>query len=107
MPIRPPQHRPAWHKGRAAKKKESDAKRGTAHERGYGHKWKLARDSFLRRNPLCVYCARDDRVEPATVVDHIIPHKGDMQLFWDKGNWQSLCKTHHDKKTMKEGSFGQ
>lgn len=27
----------------------------------------------------------------ATLVDHVIPHKGDQSLFWDKANWQSAC----------------
>jgi predicted kinase len=41
------------------------------------------------------------------VVDHIIPHKGDYELFWDEGNWQTLCKRCHDVKTATEdGGFG-
>ncbi|WP_197457685.1 HNH endonuclease signature motif containing protein, partial [Snodgrassella sp. CFCC 13594] len=32
----------------------------------------------------------------ATVVDHIKPHCGDMKLFWNRNNWQSLCKGCHD-----------
>ncbi len=44
----------------------------------------------------------------ATVVDHIVPHKGDQQLFWDTRNWQSMSKPCHDKKTAKEdGGFGR
>ena len=44
---------------------------------------------------------------PATVVDHIIPHKGDMDIFWDEDNWQPLCKRCHDQKTATEnGGFG-
>ena len=38
----------------------------------------------------------------ATVVDHIIPHRGDQKLFWDQNNWQALCKSCHDKKTLTE-----
>ena len=42
------------------------------------------------------------------VVDHIIPHKGDKVLFWDRSNWQPLCKTCHDTKTAREdGGFGR
>lgn len=59
-------------------------------------------------HPLCVHCLKQGRTEAATVVDHIIPHCGDMVLFWDSANnWQSLCKTHHDVKTASEdGGFG-
>jgi 5-methylcytosine-specific restriction protein A len=42
---------------------------------------------------------------PATVVDHIVPHRGNQKLFWDRKNWQSLCKTHHDRKTAQESGF--
>jgi len=37
----------------------------------------------------------------AMIVDHIIPHKGDMDLFWNKANWQSLCERHHNIKSAK------
>ena len=33
------------------------------------------------------------------VIDHIIPHRGDPILFWDRSNWQPLCKDCHDHKT--------
>jgi 5-methylcytosine-specific restriction protein A len=43
----------------------------------------------------------------ATDVDHIVPHKNDMTLFWDKANWQSLCGPCHSTKTAGEdGGFG-
>jgi 5-methylcytosine-specific restriction endonuclease McrA len=29
------------------------------------------------------------------VVDHIQPHRGDQRLFWDRRNWQPLCRTCH------------
>jgi 5-methylcytosine-specific restriction protein A len=38
------------------------------------------------------------------VVDHIVPHRGREQLFWDESNWQALCKPCHDKKTGEEDS---
>lgn len=33
----------------------------------------------------------------ATIVDHIVPHKGDLVLFHDPENLQSLCKPCHDR----------
>ncbi|WP_196941894.1 hypothetical protein [Pseudooceanicola algae] len=30
------------------------------------------------------------------MTDHIVPHKGDQRLFWDKNNWQPCCAWHHD-----------
>ena len=83
----------------AAIAKKSDAKRGHAAARGYNHKWAKARETFLKRNPLCVECEKVGRAVPATVVDHIEPHHGDSNLFWNTANWQSLCRVHHDQKT--------
>ena len=73
--------------------------RGGAASRGYDRKWRDARASFLRHNPLCVQCFSDGKLKPATVVDHIVPHRGDPDLFWNQRNWQPLCKSCHDKKT--------
>ncbi|MFZ6801939.1 HNH endonuclease [Undibacterium sp. Di24W] len=89
-------------------RKRTDDRRGSAADRGYGGRWQKARLTFLSRKPLCVECAKADRVELATIVDHVIPHKGDQDLFWDTSNWQSLCKKHHDQKTAREdGGFGR
>lgn len=76
-----------------------DSRRESASKRGYDHRWKKARHEFLVRNPLCKTCLRNGRVEPATDVDHVIPHRGDQKLFWDIQNWQSLCHSCHSKKT--------
>lgn len=103
MPKAPPVFRPAGYNP-TQQKNEKDRWRESASKRGYNSKWRKARLSFLRKNPLCVRCKADDRVMPADVVDHIVPHKGDKGLFWDKDNWQALCKTCHDRKTATEDS---
>jgi 5-methylcytosine-specific restriction protein A len=79
-------------------------KRKTA-ARGYGGRWQRAREFFLRKHPLCVMCQAQGRIEIATVVDHIKPHQGDQVLFWNRDNWQPLCKPHHDsdKKLIEHG----
>jgi 5-methylcytosine-specific restriction protein A len=77
-----------------------DEHRENASRRGYGSKWQKARAGYLRRNPLCVECLQGNMTVPATIVDHVIPHRGDYGLFWDRANWQSLCKFHHDRKTV-------
>jgi 5-methylcytosine-specific restriction enzyme A len=85
-----------------------DARRGTAHSRGYDANWRRARTRYLAEHPLCTACYKSGRVVIATVVDHIRAHKGDRLLFWDQDNWQSLCKQHHDQKTAKEdGAWGR
>jgi 5-methylcytosine-specific restriction protein A len=64
--------------------------------------WVNLRISFLRDNPLCIECLNDGIYKMAKIVDHIIPHKGDTETFFDLRNLQSLCKKHHDKKTYLE-----
>ncbi|WP_366923858.1 HNH endonuclease [Metallumcola ferriviriculae] len=76
--------------------------RPSARERGYGNRWRKASKRFLKVNPLCKYCEKEGKLTPATVVDHIQPHRGDKTLFWDENNWQPLCKKCHDRKTMTE-----
>ena len=76
-----------------------DRLRGSATERGYDAKWRRARKRFLQRHPLCANCLSQGVLTPATVVDHIVPHRGDHRLFWDEQNWQPLCKVCHDRKT--------
>lgn len=76
-------------------------RRKTAAQRGYGGRWQRARALYLARQPLCVTCLEVNRVTPATVVDHIVPHRGDQVLFWDQDNWQALCKLCHDRKTAR------
>ena len=68
-------------------------------------RWRRARAAFLRLNPFCRWpgCGK-----LATIVDHIVPRStartdAELQLLtWDRGNWQGLCKPHHDEKTRGE-----
>ncbi|WP_035430878.1 HNH endonuclease [Bacillus sp. UNC322MFChir4.1] len=84
-------------------KQQYEKDRGSAAQRGYGARWRKARAYFLSHNPICVRCG-----DIATIVDHIIPHKGNYQLFWDKKNWQPLCVSCHSRKTVQEdGGFGR
>jgi 5-methylcytosine-specific restriction protein A len=61
------------------------------------HKWRTERDKYLKDNPTCIGCGAD-----ADTVDHIRSHRGDLELFWDKDNWQSLCADCHNRKTWAE-----
>lgn len=75
--------------------------------RGYGSRWQKARKLFLEAHPLCVECLKSGRYVKATVVDHIVPHRGEQKLFWDQNNWQALCKSCHDHKTMTDDRLQQ
>lgn len=57
------------------------------------------RQQVLREEPLCRECLKEGVVQPTTQVDHIRDHCGNEDLFFDRGNLQGLCATHHSRKT--------
>jgi 5-methylcytosine-specific restriction protein A len=83
-------------------RREIDDRRGSAASRGYGKRWDKAAKLFRQLHPLCAMCSTVPHPVASKEVDHIIPHKGDMELFWDQDNWQALCKSCHSTKTAKE-----
>jgi len=54
------------------------------------YRWQQRRKRQLDANPLCANCLKHGRTTAATVADHIEPHKGDYEKFWN-GPLQSLC----------------
>lgn len=88
MPSLPPNHR-----ARGAGFYERD-RRG-ARQRGYDSEWERAAASHLQRHPLCAYCALNQVVTAATLVDHLYPHRGDRTLFWRREWWVSSCGSCH------------
>ena len=69
----------------------------------YSHRaWRKLRLEHLYYEPACRICAERGYDEPAAIVDHIVPHRGDPKLMWDTDNLQSLCKRCHDIKTWSE-----
>jgi len=79
------------------RKARHDERRPSARERGYTADWQKARAAFLAAHPRCAKCKA-----PATVVDHIIPHKGDKRLFRNPVNWQPLCRHCHSCHKQRE-----
>lgn len=79
----------------------------TTAQRGYGYRWQRYRLKFLERNVLCVMCQAQGKVTAATVVDHIVDHRGNQALFWAPDNHQALCKPCHGIKTAADGGIGQ
>jgi 5-methylcytosine-specific restriction protein A len=104
LPSKPSVHRPPGFRNAAEVKRALDRERPSAARRGYGSRWRRARAAYLARHPLCVPCEAAGRLVSATVVDHVVPHRGDPVLFWDESNWESSCKRCHDAKTAREAS---
>lgn len=92
--------------------REREHRRGTAQQRGYGARWQKESKLFLKRYPLCGMrpaqqapvmsrCHDEGRTTAARQVDHVVPHRGNQDLFWDKqGNWQSLCGSCGSRKSQ-------
>jgi len=63
--------------------------------------WRRLRNAFIQDNPLCVGCQEKGIVNPAAVVDHIVPkRKGGDEL--NIRNLQSLCNSCHNRKSGRE-----
>lgn len=72
----------------------------------YDRKWRKRRAKQLAEEPLCRIClALYGRSVPATVADHITPHRGDPGLF--AGPLQSLCATCHSSTKQELEASGR
>jgi len=83
---------------------------------------KVLRPQHLAGEPLCRAClargltndgGRTASGEPQRnprrrflVVDHVIPHRGDRDLFFDPSNLQTLCPDDHDRNKQREEARG-
>lgn len=100
-------------KRRRDQNRAADQRRGSARERGYSTEWDKFARGWLCRNPLCVYCAAQDRVASAELVDHIVPHSGDPETFWPSPgeNWQaffaSCCRSCHDGDKQRAEAYAR
>jgi 5-methylcytosine-specific restriction protein A len=106
MPSRPQQFRPHGQRSRAVIERATDLRRGSARERGYDAQWDRAAAAFKIANPLCLGCASVGLSRATAAVDHVEPHKGDREKFWNADNWQPACAWHHDRvKQILERQF--
>jgi len=55
----------------------------------------LARDGYMCRQTGVMLAGRYP-ANDSPVVDHIHPHRGDPDKFWDESNLQSVAKGWHD-----------
>lgn len=86
--------------------------RPSAAKRNYDGKWQRESAEFLRQHPTCeilrpgaegmVPCGR-----PSVVVHHDPPHRGDLNLFWDRSTWFAGCKECHDGPVQSEERTGR
>jgi 5-methylcytosine-specific restriction protein A len=93
---RPKQFRPSGQPTRQEQVRRYDRERGSSTERGYNGRWRKARLTHLARSPLCIGCEAAGEIVAASVVDHVDPHHGESEKFWNTAMWQSSCPWHHD-----------
>lgn len=68
-------------------------------------RWQRLRMSILERDLFtCQWpgCGRMHSDTSQLVADHKRAHRGDLNLFWDAGNLQCLCKSCHDREKQRE-----
>jgi 5-methylcytosine-specific restriction protein A len=76
-----------------------DSKERKALNAKYASKqWRQFRQIQLSKYPICARCQSLGKITPATDVDHIIPHKMNVDK-WMGNRFQSLCKSCHSIKT--------
>lgn len=71
--------------------------------------WRKLRLWQLKREPLCRFCKAKDIITEANTVDHVNPHRGNIDKFFSRSNLCSLCKSCHSsikQKIEKSGEFG-
>lgn len=73
--------------------------------------WRRLRDEVYARDAYTcrktgVICVGKHPAPNSPVADHIIPHHGDPELFWDKDNIQTVSKAYHDSQKQREERRG-
>lgn len=89
-------------RGRCPKhRRQYEQQRPNADVRTWYHtaRWRALRAVVLLEEPYCPDCRDDGRRVLTTDADHIVPHRGDPLLFWNRQNLQAKCHAHHSRKT--------
>ena len=63
----------------------------------HSNRWTRESREFRRANPLCRKCESKGIIRASEVTDHIVPVAIHPD-FWDRSNWQPLCKTCNIEK---------
>jgi len=71
-------------------------------------RWQQLRKEMLSKQKWCQCPHHKGKFVPGEVVDHIIPHKGDTKLFFDRNNLQVLSASCHNgpKQSSEKGGRG-
>jgi len=65
--------------------------------------WRMLRDHrMMIDHGLCQECLNEQKITPATEVDHIVPIRVRWDLRLRLDNTRSLCHSHHMRKTQED-----
>ncbi len=67
--------------------------------------WRSTRLAQITAEPLCRRCLAGGLTVAATVADHVVAHRGDVQAFWN-GDLQSLCASCHSSAKQRQEKGG-
>lgn len=99
MPTKPkPQPRP-WVPERLPGNKMENRVRSA--DEYHTSRWTKESRAFREANPLCKICESKGIVRASEVVDHVVPFPV-CRNFWDKTNWQAICKNCNIEKGNKD-----
>jgi 5-methylcytosine-specific restriction protein A len=87
----------------AAHAAAAERQRPNADIRAWYHtpEWQSLKAQVRAEEPCCRQCWAEGIATAGTQTDHIQPHRGNRALFFNRGNLQNLCETHHAQKTRR------
>jgi len=95
-------------------RKEAEAQRTRQRDRDdpsrklyNSRRWRALRDAVYERDHWTCQktgqiCVGKHPAPNSPVADHIVPHHGNPDLFWDKDNIQTVSKAYHDSQKQRE-----
>lgn len=98
MPNLPKAHKMPWEISTYPKKSWSYNEDTSAYKSA---RWVKLRQVHLNECPYCVECDKEGVIKLGRVVDHILPVRLGGGMF-DPKNLQTLCDSHHNRKSRKE-----
>lgn len=79
----------------------SSQSKSTRRARFYGEEWNKYRRRYLHYNKHCYACGASSEHGARLHLDHLIVHRGNMELFWNETNIIPLCHHCHSVVTAR------
>ena len=96
IPKKAKRYKPNENRNKSFTPEKYEPKQESTSKMGYGKDWQTYRFRFLHHNKQCYVCGGK-----STVVDHIVAHKKNTELFEATNNHLPLCAKDHNVITGK------